>query len=142
MPTTIKRGRKAPTGAQPSRGFPRPRGTTQSTRPRTRFPRTSAKPAAKAPSGLTGRARATLPGRKPPAKKSARKGVLSSLGSAKDSALARKPSKKGIVGIVAGALGVAAITKRRRGGNQDDMPTTAPLQPVEPSGEEPNSPAG
>ncbi len=91
---------------------------------------------------MIGRARATLPGRKPPAKKSAIKGVVSSLGSAKDSALARKPSKKGIVGIVAGGLGVAAMAKRRRGGNQDDMPTTPPLQPVEASGEDPNSPAG
>jgi hypothetical protein len=91
---------------------------------------------------LIGRAQAALPGRKPPAKNSAVKGVVSSLGSAKSSALARKPSKKGIVGMLAGGLGVAAMTKRRRGANQDDMPTTPPLQPVKASGEEPNSMAG
>jgi hypothetical protein len=141
MPTTSKtRKSKPPTKGQPSRGFPPPRGTTQTARPRTRFPRTGAKPAAKGPSGLIGRAQATVPGRKPPAKKSAVKGVVSSLGSAKNSALARKPSKKGIVGIVAGGLGVAAMAKRRRGGNEDEVPTTPPLQPVDASGED--SPAG
>jgi hypothetical protein len=89
---------------------------------------------------LIGRAQATLPGRKPPAKKSAVKGVVSSLGSAKSSALARKPSKKGIVGILAGGVGVAAMAKRRRGGKPGEVPTTPPLQPVEANGEN-NSPS-
>jgi hypothetical protein len=141
MPTTIKTRSKRPIKGQSSRGFPRPHRTSQTAPPQTRFPRTSSKAAAKGTSGLIGRARATVPGRKPPAKKSAVKGVLSSLGSAKNSALARKPSKKGIVGVLAGGLGVAAMAKRRRGGNQDDMPATPPLQPVEASGEDPNSSA-
>jgi hypothetical protein len=68
--------------------------------------------------------------------------TLSALGSAKSSAAAHKPSKKGIVGILAGGVGVAAMAKRRRGGNQDEVPTTPPLQPVEASGEEANSMAG
>jgi hypothetical protein len=75
---------------------------------------------------MIGRARAILPGRKPPAKKSAIQGVVSTLGSAKSSALARKPSKKGIVGILAGGLGVAAMAKHRGGGNQDDTSPTPP----------------
>jgi hypothetical protein len=121
MPTTIKpRRRKPQTEGQPSRWLPRPRRTTQTARP-TRFPHTSARPATKERSGLIGRAHATLPGRKPPAKKSAVKGVVSTLGSAKRSALARKASKKGVVGILAGGLGVAAMAKRRRGSSQDDI---------------------
>jgi hypothetical protein len=90
---------------------------------------------------LIGRAHSTLPGRKPSAKKSAVKGVVSTLGSAKRSALARKPSKKGVVGILAGGLGlgVAATAKRRRGSSQDDMSTTPPVQPVEASGERTDS---
>jgi hypothetical protein len=140
MPTTIKPSRRKPhTEGQPSRGLPRPRRTTQTARPRRRFPRTGAKPARKERSGLIGRAHATLPGRKPRAKKSVVKGMVSSLASAKSSAVARTPSKKGIVGILAGGLGVAAMVKRRRGANHDDMPTTPPLQPVEASGERPDS---
>jgi hypothetical protein len=139
MPTTKPSRRKPQTHGQPSRGFPRPRRTTQTARPRTRFPRTRAKPAANEPSGLIGRAQATLRGRKPPAKNTAVSGVVSSLGSAKSSALARKPSKKSIVGILAGGVGVAAMAKRRRNGNQSDMPTTPPLQPVQASGEDRDS---
>jgi hypothetical protein len=140
MPTTTKARRsKPPTKGQSSHGFLRPRETTPTKQPGTRFPRTSTKPAAKAPSGLIGRAQAILPGREPPTKKKS-KGAVSSLGAAKNSE--RKPSKKGIVGIVAGGLGVAAMAKRRRGGNQDDMAPTPPVQPVEPSGEDLNPPAG
>jgi hypothetical protein len=131
MPTiTNPRKSKPPTKGQPSRGFSRPRATAQPTRRRPGFSRTSAKPAAKGPSGFIGRAQATLPGRKPPAKKSAVEGVLSALGSAKSTAAARKPSKKGIVGILAGGLGLAAVAKRRRGEKPDEMPMTQPVSPV------------
>jgi hypothetical protein len=121
---------KPPTKGQSSRGFPRPRRVTQPARRRPQFLRTSTKPAAKTPSGLIGRARASLPGRKAPAKKSAVKGMVLGLGSASSSALARKPSKKGIVGIAAGGLGVAAMAKRRRGEKEDETPMTQPAQPV------------
>jgi hypothetical protein len=132
MPTTIKtRKSKPPTKSQSARGFPRSRATSQPPRARPQFPRARSKPAAKGPSGLIGRAQATLPGRKRPAKKSAVEGVVSALGSAKSSAAARKPSKKGIFGIVAGGLGVAAMATRRRNEKEDEMPTTPPVQPVE-----------
>jgi hypothetical protein len=68
--------------------------------------------------------------------------MVSSLASAKSSALARTPSKKSIVGILAGGLGAAVMANRRRGATQDDMPTTPPLQPVEASGERPGSMVG
>jgi hypothetical protein len=142
MPTTIKTRRsKPPTKGQSWRGFPRPHRTSQTAPPQTRFHRTSPTPAAKGTSGLIARARATVPRRKPPGKKSPVKGVLSSLGSAKNSPLARKPSKKGIVGVLAGGLGVAAIAKRRRGGDHDDAQTAAPVQPVEASGADPDTTA-
>ncbi len=143
MPTPIKpRRRKPPTKGQPSPGFPRARGTTargtaEPPRTRTRFPRTSTKPAANGPAGLIGRVQATLPGRKPPAKKSAVKGLVSSLGSARSNAVAHKPSKKGLIGIAAGGLGIAAMAKRRRGENEDETPTTQPVQPIA----DPNAPA-
>lgn len=136
MSTTNKTKKsKPPTRGQTSYGIPRPRGSAQSTRPRSRFPRTSPTPAAKGPSGLIGRVQANLPGRKPPAKKSAVAGALSALGSAKSSAAAHKPSKKGIVGIVAGGVGVAAMAKRRRDDKQDEVPMTQAVSPVEASGE-------
>jgi len=94
---------------------------SQSSRPK-------AKPATKGPSGLIGRARTSLPGRKPPSKKSPLNVVLSSIDSAKNNAVARKPSKKGVVGIVAGGVGVAALAKRRRGAVQDETPATSPVK--------------
>jgi hypothetical protein len=133
-----KKTRKPPTGGQTSHGIPRPRGSAHSTRPRSRFARTSATPAANGPSGLIGRVHANLPGRKPPAKKSPVEGALSALGSAKSSAAAHKPSKKGIVGIVAGGVGgvgVAAMAKRRRDDKQDEVPMTQAVSPAEASGE-------
>jgi hypothetical protein len=139
MPTTTKTRRSKPTTkGQPSRGFPRRRRTSQPPRGRPQFPKTRAKPAAKAPSGLIARAQATLPGRKPQAKKSTLKSLLSSLGSARSSAVARKPPKKGIIGIIAGGLGVAAIAKRRRGEKQYETPLTQPVESVE----DPNSQVG
>lgn len=107
-------------GATPG-GIPRPRGT-------------SAKPAAKGSSGMIGRAQASLPGRKPPAKKSPLKQALSALSPPTN--IARKPSKKGLVGGMVGAAAVAAMAKRRRGENQDELPTTPPSQPAEAHGEE------
>ncbi len=150
MRTTIRTSNSQPAiKGQSPRGLARSRGTSQPPRRRTRFSRTSAEPAAKGstgvigrrfqssrpkanpatkgPSGLIGRARTSLPSlpdRKPPSKKSPLEGVLSSLGSAKNNAVAGKPSKKGVVGIVAGGLGVAALAKRRRGAVQDETPAT------------------
>ncbi len=137
MRTTIKTKKsKPPSKGQTPRGFSRSGGSSPTPGRRPPFSRTSTKPAAKGPSGLIGRARARVPGRKPTSKKSGVKGVLSSLGSAKNSAVARKPSKKGIVGIVAGGLGVAAVAKRRRGAVQDETPATPPVTPSEASAAE------
>ncbi len=77
---------------------------------------------------MIGRARTSLPGRKPPSKKSPLKVVLSSLDAAKNNAVARKPSTKGVVGIVAGGVGVAALAKRRRGAVQDETPATSSVK--------------
>jgi hypothetical protein len=136
MPTSTKpRKTKQPTKQTPYR-FPRtPRGAAQPARRRPSFPGMSSKPSGKASPTLIGRARASVPGRKPKSKKngglgSAIAGLASSLGSAKNGARAHKPPKKGLVGIVAGAgLGAAAVAKRRRGGQPD--PTVAP--PPEPT---------
>ncbi len=92
---------------------------------RPRFSGPSTTPAVSGPSGLVGRARTSLPGRKPPSKKSPLEGVLSSLASAKSNAAARKPPTKGVVGIVAGGLGVAVLARRRRAAGQDEMLATS-----------------
>ncbi|MGI8412334.1 MAG: hypothetical protein ACR2QA_07535 [Solirubrobacteraceae bacterium] len=42
--------------------------------------------------------------------------------------MAGKPSKKGVVGIVAGAVGVAALAKRRRGAVPDETPATSSVK--------------
>jgi hypothetical protein len=78
---------------------------------------------------LLGRAQATLPGRKAKGKKDAGvKGVLSSLGGG-SSGRSRKPSKKGMLGIVAiTGLGAAAMAKRRRDGSEDGAPAYPPVQ--------------
>lgn len=57
----------------------------------------------------------------------------SSLGSVKNTATARKPPKKGIVGIVAGGLGAAAMAKRRNAAKQGDEMPTPPVSHVEAS---------
>ncbi len=131
MPTSTKTGKGNPaTKKQSARRFPRPGGTSQATQERSRFSRASAKSSAQSPSGLMGRAQATLPGRKAKGKKDAGvKGVLSSLGGA-SSGRSRKPSKKGMLGIVAIAgLGAAAMAKRRRDGSEDGAPAYPPVQP-------------
>ncbi len=150
MRTTIRTSKSQPAiKAQSPRGLARSRGTSQPPRRRPRFSRTStdpaakgatgvigrrsqssrpkANPATKGPSGLIGRARTSLPGRKPPSKKSPLKVVLSSLDAAKNNAVARKPSTKGVVGIVAGGVGVAALAKRR-GAVQDETPATSSVK--------------
>lgn len=151
MRTTIRTNKSQPARkGQSPRGLARSRGTSQLPRRRPRFSRTSAEPAAKGPtgligrrspssrpkanpatkgpSGLIGRARTSLPGRKPPSKKSPLKVVLSSLDSAKSNAAARKPSTKGVVGIVAGGVGVAALAKCRRGAVPDETPATSSVK--------------
>ncbi len=151
MRTTIRTSKSQPAiKAQSPRGLARSRGTSQPPGRRPRFFPTSADPAAKGPtgvigrrsqstrpnanpatkgpSGLIGRARTSLPGRKPPSKKSPLNVVLSSLDSAKNNALARKPSKKGAVAIMAGGLGVAAVANRRRGAVQDETPATSSVK--------------
>jgi purine nucleoside phosphorylase len=68
--------------------------------------------------------------------------MLSSLGASKKSARSRKPSKKGMVGIVAGAgLGAAAMAKRSRTGSENEPPTTPPVQPVQATGAQDSTPA-
>ncbi|MDQ6816903.1 MAG: hypothetical protein M3018_05775 [Actinomycetota bacterium] len=80
-----------------------------------------------------GRPQASLRGRKAKGKKNAGlKGLLSSLGAGKSSARSRKPSKKGMLGIVATAgLGAAAMAKRRREANTDRAATYPPVKSAE-----------
>lgn len=124
---------------QSSRRFPHPGGSSQATQERSRFPRASAKPSTQP--GLMGRAQANLPGRKPQGRKNAGvKGVLSGLGGG-SSERSRKPSKKGMLGIVAiTGLGAAAIAKRRRDGSEDGASTYPPVQPAEVRSEESSTP--
>jgi len=133
MPTNTKAQKSK---GQTPRGFPGSRGSAQASPRRTPFPGRSPKPVAKGPSGLVGRAQASLPGRKPAGKTNAVTRVLAGLSSAKNSAVSRKPSKKGIVGIVVGGLGVAAVAKRRRGGVQDETPGPPPVGPPDVSAAE------
>jgi hypothetical protein len=92
---------------------------------------------------MIARAQTSLPGRKGRSKhqggvRGAVMEVFSSLGGNKTSARSRKPSKKGMAGIVAGAgLGAAAMAKRRRPGHQDTEPISAPLQPIGSEGSTP-----
>lgn len=134
-PREFARSRAA--GPQPgrrplfSRTSPAPgaKGPAGQTGRRSQLSRPNKTAGAKGPSGLIGRARTGLPGRKPPSKKSPLEGALSSLGSAKNKAAARKPSKKSAGGIVAGGLGlaVAVLAKRRRAADQDEMPAAPPV---------------
>jgi hypothetical protein len=60
---------------------------------------------------------------------------MSALSPAKS--IAREPSKRVLVGILAGGLGVSAMAKRRRDNNPDERTTTSPLQPAETQEESP-----
>jgi hypothetical protein len=135
MPTNRTTKRKPPARGLAPRGIPRPRGTAQPPRRRPQLPLSSARPAAKGPSGLIGRAQAALPSRKPPAKQSPLQGALAALSSGKSTS--RKPSKKGLVGGLLGAVAAAAVARRRRGDDHDDelSPMTPPSVPAEGPGE-------
>jgi hypothetical protein len=135
MPTSTNPTKTKHTTRQTPYGFPRAsRGRAKPPRRRPSFPGRSSKPSGNTSPTLIGRAQTNLPGRKPKSKKSGlgstMAGLSSSLTSAKNGARARKPSKKGLVGIVAGAgLGAAAVAKRRRSGKQDEATSTPPAQP-------------
>lgn len=142
MPTRTKPRKTNKPAEKATHGFPRARrGTSERPTRRPSLPGRSPKPSVKRSPSLIGRAaQASLPGRKPRRKKSGRggsalNGIGSSLTSVKDGASARKPSNRGLIGIVAGAgLGATAVAKRRRAGKRDETTdgatTKASAQPA------------
>jgi hypothetical protein len=121
----------------PGRSAKRSADTPQPGRRLPQLPGTNAKPSRRTSPTLIGRVQATLPGRKAKkAKKAKRNGgmmtaLTSKLGTAKNSSRSRRPSKKGMFGVLATAgLGAAAIAKRRRTGDDEAAPPHPPAQPV------------
>ena len=145
MPTSSNtRKRRSTTPQQSHRRFSSRGSSRQAPRPA----RTHASASRRNPSALIKRAQARLPGRRPKVKqggglRGAVRGVLSSIGSSKDTARSRTdsnkrsprsskqgsrtPSKKGVAGLAASAgLGVAAVARRRSRANPEQTHSGGP----------------
>jgi hypothetical protein len=121
VPTTTKtKNSQPPTTRKSRRGLVPGRRST---------PSPSRRPTLPSANGLVGRVQATLPGAKRNTKQTRAQQAVAALGKATSSAAARKPSTKSMLGILAGGVGAAAISRRRHHTDQEDLPATRPGQP-------------
>lgn len=145
MPTSSKIPKRRSTTPQQSPSRFSSRGSSRQAPPPAR---TRARASRRKPSALIKRAQASLPGRRPKVKQDGGlrgvvRGVLSSIGSSKDTARSRTdsskrsprsskhgsrtPSKKGVAGLAASAgLGVAAVATRRSRTNPEQTHSGGP----------------
>lgn len=112
MPINTKTNDRKPTTTSPGQRARVPR--RPSTQAPQRWPALSRSSVA-TQSGLVSRVQATLPSPKRKAKQTRMQQAMATLSSSASRTTARAPGRTGMLSLVVGGLGAAAVTKRRRG---------------------------